>query len=109
MFTVKIVKEDGSSTLRSWSSVDIHKKGTTTFDDFMDMEEKRLVPEYYEFHNSDSNRGRTPYPEEQQFLDAIKSYKAVLIELGTDNDYYMAGDEVAYVMDSHGNTVEVIK
>jgi len=35
MFTVKIVKEDGSSTLRSWSSVDIHKKGTATFDDLM--------------------------------------------------------------------------
>ena len=98
MFTVKIVnKNDGSSSLRSWESVDIFKKGTETFSDLIKDERSKWSTE---------NLSEDAY---QAMMEAIDSHSAVLRTVDGELDYYLCEHQAVYIMDASGNTVEVVR
>ena len=98
MFTVKIVNDnDGSSSLRSWDSVDIFKKGTEVFDDLIKVERAKWSTE---------NLSQDAY---DAMMEAIDSHSVILRSLCGELSYYLCDHQFAYIMDSSGNTVEIVR
>lgn len=98
MFTVKIVNNnDGSSSLRSWESVDIHKRGTETFAHMIKGERANW---------STDNLSEDAY---KAMMESIDTYSAILKTVDGNLDYYLCDHQTAYIMDAAGNTVECIR
>ena len=98
MFTVKIVNnEDKSSSIRSWPTVDIFKRGTLTFKDLIKVEREKWSTE---------NLSEDQY---KSMMEAIDTHSAVLRSVCGEFDYYLCEHQTAYIMDVSGNTVEVVR
>ena len=98
MFTVKIVNNnDGSSSLRSWESVDIHKRGTGTFESLIKDERAKWSTE---------NLSEDAY---EAMMESIDTHSAILRTVDGDLNYYLCEHQTVYIMDAAGNTVECIR
>lgn len=98
MFTVKIVNNnDESSSLRSWPSVNVYRKGTEEFDRLIEIEKEKW------------NHEGLDDDQKQAIIDAIDTHVAVIRTIDFESDYYLCESETAYIMNDAGNTVEVVK
>lgn len=95
MFTVTIESQDGlEQSIREWPSCDIFRIGSPQFSEFMNQEIERL---------------KDVFPTEGDAQDLVQQYKAVLRSVCGECDYYLTHDQAAYVTNSNGKTVAVVK
>ena len=98
MFTVKIVNNnEGYTSIRSWATVDIIRKGTETFNELIRAEKEKW-----------NHEGM----KEDQVIamhEAIDTYSAILRTVDGETDYYLCEHQTAYIMDGSGSTVEVVR
>ena len=98
MFTLKIVNHNERYTsIRSWATVDIIRKGTETFNSIIKAEKDKF------------NHDGMKKDQVTAMHEAIDTYTAILRSVDGENDYYLCGYQTAYIMDSNGSTVEVVK
>ena len=98
MFTLKIVNHnEGYTSIRSWETVDIIRKGTETFNDLIKAEKEKWS------HDGLAEDQVTAMHE------AIDTYSAVLRTVDGESEYYLCEHQTAYIMDRNGSTVEVVK
>lgn len=98
MFTLKIVNHnEGYTSIRSWETVDIIRKGTETFSDLIKVEKEKW------------NHDGMKVDQITAMHEAIDTYSAVLRTVDGESEYYLCEHQTAYIMDSNGSTVEVVK
>lgn len=97
MFTLTIESQNGlEKSIREWPTCDIFSLGSAQFDEFMKSELERLKTMF-------------PSEEDEDAKDLVQRYKAVLRSVCGEYDYYLTHDQTAYVTNSNGKTVAVVK
>lgn len=94
MFTVTIESQNGSEkSIREWPTCDIFRFGSDQF--------QSLV-------KADFERMRAEMPEDEA-MELADQYMAVLRSVCGEYEYYLKRDQIAYVTNSNGKTVAVVK
>lgn len=97
MFTLTIESQDGlEKSIREWPTCDIFAFGSAQFDEFMKSELERLKTMFRS-------------PKDPDPMELVQQYKAVLRSVCGEYDYYLTHDQAAYVTNSNGKTVAVVK
>lgn len=93
MFTLTIQNQDETHvSVREWPSVDIIKRGSERFEDEMDSEIERLT----DLVGADA-------------VAVSENYKAVLRSTCGEYVYFLVDSESAYITNSSGKTVAVVR
>lgn len=94
MFTVTIESQDGlEKSIREWPTCDIFKRGCAQFQHSVKEDLERMRAEM-------SN---------DEAVELADQYVAVLRSVCGEYDYYLKQDQTAYVTNSNGKTVAVVK